>query len=218
MEPKIRRYVESLFEETTPTRKAIELKEEMIQNLEDKYQDLIQEGKTPEAAFNIAIAGIGDVTMLLRDIEYTGSTSQEEAARQKSAMLTAVAVMGYILSPLTLIFLALVGNQHMAAIGLPVLFLFVAGSTGLLIYNSMTKPRYLKQSDDLVEEFREWQAETHETKTMRRAISSALWSIIAIVYFVVSFTTGAWHISWVIWLAGGGIESLINIFFSMKKQ
>ena len=50
MKDKLRKHVDGIFEETTPTRKAIELKEEMIQNLEDKYKDLISEGKTPEAA------------------------------------------------------------------------------------------------------------------------------------------------------------------------
>ena len=32
MEDKLRRYIEGLFEETRPTRKAIELREEMVQN------------------------------------------------------------------------------------------------------------------------------------------------------------------------------------------
>jgi hypothetical protein len=60
MEDKLRRYVDGLFARTVPTKKAVELKEEMIQNLEDKYKDLISEGKTPEAAYNVAVAGIGE--------------------------------------------------------------------------------------------------------------------------------------------------------------
>ena len=67
MEDKLRRYVDGLFEEATPSRKTVELKEEMIQNLEDKYNDLLKDGKTPEAAFNIVIAGIGDVSALLKE-------------------------------------------------------------------------------------------------------------------------------------------------------
>ena len=212
MEDKLRRYVESLFEETKPTKKAVELKEEMLQNLEDKYRDLLAEGKTPEAAFNIAVAGIGDVSALLRQLEEGFRSESEieryEQARRRSAMLTAIAVMLYILSVLPVI---TVGS-------VPAMFIIVAIATGLLIYNNMTKPRHLQDSDTLVEEFREWQSDTHERKQMRGAISTALWSLILVLYFLLSFTTGAWHITWVIFIVGGLIESLINIFVALKSN
>ena len=69
MEGNIRVYVEELFAGTTPSKRAVELKEEMIQNLTEKYNDLLSEGKPPEAAFNIAVAGIGDISYLLKDLE-----------------------------------------------------------------------------------------------------------------------------------------------------
>jgi len=212
MEERLRMYLDELFAETKPTRKAVELKEEMLQNLEDKYKDLVTEGKAPDVAFNIAIAGIGDVSSLLRQLEEGFLTDsqllQQENARQKSALLTAVAVMMYILCVLPVI---LFGN-------IPLMFVMVAAATGLLIYNNMTKPEYHKDSDTIVEDFREWQAGTHERKQMRSAISSALWSLVFVVYFLISFTTRAWHVTWVIFIIGGLIESLISIFFAMKKQ
>ena len=220
MEDKLRWYVEGLFEEAPPTKKAVELKEEMIQNLQDKYKDLITEGKTPEAAYNIVVAGIGDVSSLLKVLEDETMPDIEkyEAAQRKSAMLTSIAVMMYILSVLPLIILSVVGSARYDIIGLPILFIMVAAATGLLIYNNMTKPRYHKQDDTMVEEFREWQSDTHETRQMRRAISSALWSIIVVLYFIISFTTRAWHISWIIFILGGAVESLINLFITAKKR
>ena len=221
MEDKLRRYIESLFEETAPTRRAIELKEEMIQNLEDKYRDLLAEGKTPEAAFNIAVAGIGDVSALLRELEegFRSEPEQEkfEKARRKSAMLTAIAVMMYILSVLPVFIMGeIVGTDP--AMAIPLMFVIVAAATGILIYNNMTKPKSYKDADTIVEEFREWQSDTQERKQMRGAISTALWSLILVIYFVVSFTTMAWHITWVIFIVGGLVESLINIFMSMTKK
>ena len=215
MEQQLRRYMDGLFEETKPTKKAIELKEEMIQNLEDKYRDLIADGKTPEMAFNIAIAGIGDVSNLFEQLE-EGFVSEPERekqqeARQKSALLTAVAVMMYILSALPLI---LLGDIF----GLSIMLTIVAIATGLLIYNNMTKPRSYKDSETIVEEFMEWQTETHERKQMRGAVSTALWSLILAIYFIVSFWTFAWYITWVIFIIGGLIESLINIFFAARKK
>jgi len=214
MEDKLRRYIEGLFEETTPSRKSTELKEEMIQNLQDKYSDLLQEGKSPEAAFNIAVAGIGDVTMLLNELEK--DARPDERAQKKSAMFTAIAVMMYIVSVLPVIILSTMGGDPI--LGVVFMFIIVAGATGLLIYNSMTKPKYYKEDDTMVEDFLEWQDETHERRQMRKAISSALWSVITALYIIVSFATMAWHITWVIWVIGGGIESLINVFLSAKNK
>lgn len=46
----------------------MELKEEILQNLIDKYHDLLAEGKSPEAAFNISVASVGDVDELLSSL------------------------------------------------------------------------------------------------------------------------------------------------------
>ncbi|MCL2436696.1 MAG: permease prefix domain 1-containing protein [Clostridiales bacterium] len=222
MEDKLRRYVESLFEETKPTRKAVELKEEMLQNLNDKYGDLLNEGKTPEAAFNIAIAGIGDVSTLLQQLEEGFLSDPElerhEKARRKSAMLTAAAVMLYILSVLPILILDGLDIGLASLLGVPLFIIMVASATGLLVYNSMTKPKPVREADTMIEEFKEWQSETQEYKQMRRAISSALWTLIVVLYFVISFTTGAWHVSWIIFVVGGLVESLINVFVAMRKN
>jgi hypothetical protein len=223
MKEKLRMHIDGVFAETIPTRKAVELKEEMIQNLEEKYKDLISEGKTPEAAYNIAIAGIGDVSGLLSDLDTDINATlwrkqEDEAARRKSALLTSVAVMIYILSALPLIILSITNSPSFDVIGLPILFIMVAVATGLLVYNNMSKPTYQKEDDTMVEEFKEWKSENRDNRKLRGAISSALWTIIVVVYFVISFSTGAWHLSWIIFLVGAAAESLINVFASLKGE
>jgi len=222
MEDKLRRYVDDLFAETAPTKKAVELKEEMIQNLQDKYNDLISDGKTHEAAYNIVVAGIGDISDLLDELDtveapFVYRSLESEATRLRSAMFTAIAVMGFILSPLPLIILASLGSYLYARIGVPILFIMIAASTGLLVFNYMTKPRYFKESDSMVEEFREWRSDTQSRKALRRAISSALWAVIVAIYFIVSFGTHAWHLTWIIFILGAAAEAFINLFFTIKK-
>jgi hypothetical protein len=222
MQDKLRKHIDSIFEDTTPTRKSAELREEMIQNLEDKYKDLISGGQSPEAAYNIAVAGIGDISGLLEELEKEYESSpwakyENEAARKKSAMITAIAVMMYILSALPLIMLSFLNVRANVVVGVPILIGMVAVATGLLIYDSMTKPKYVKESDTLVEEFREWKEDNKGRKSMRSAISSALWTLLVAVYFVISFSTGAWHITWILFLVGAAIESFINIFMNIRK-
>jgi len=223
MEDRLRTYVDELFAETTPSKKAVELKEEMIQNLHDKYNDLISDGKADEAAFNIVVAGIGDVSGLLdelaaEEIKNAPHMHDSEVLRYRSAMLTSIAVMGYILSPLPLILLAIFGSRHSGAIGVPLLFIMIAISTGLIVFNSLTKPRYNQGSDTMVEDFRKWQSDTQSRKALRRAISAALWSITVMLYFIISFSVvGVWHLTWIIFLMAVAAEALINIFFTLKK-
>jgi len=221
MEDKLRRYIDGLFARTAHTKKAVELKEEMLQNMQDKYDDLIAEGKTPEAAYNIVIAGVGDVGGLLYELDADAPDTDEmieyETGRRVSAMLTAIAVMGYILSFLPLMILGIFGSAFATRIGVPLMFLMIAASTGLLVYNGMTKPKGYKRSDSIVEEFREWQADSHDRKALRRAISSAFWAILISLYFIISFWTSAWHLTWILFLLGAAVEAIINLLFTVKK-
>jgi len=221
MEDKLRRYVDGLFARTAPTKKAVELKEEMLQNLHDKYMDLISEGKAPEAAYNIAIAGIGDVSGLLMELEAEAPEAPDmveyEAARRRSAMITAVSVMMIIMSSLPLIMLDLFRVAHATVIGLPIMLTTIAVASGLLVYNYMTKPRRYRGSDTIVDEFREWQSSAHDRKSLRKAVSTALWSLILALYFIISFWSSAWHITWVVFIFGAAIEAFINMFFALKQ-
>ena len=216
MEENIRRHVDELFAETPISRRSVELKEEMIQNLTEKFNDLIAEGKTPEAAYNIAIAGIGDVSVLIRDLEKdTALPVMPAASRQKSAMFIAIAVALYILSIIPIAVLSAMYPRGWMP-GLVLMFVFIAAATGLLIYNGMTKPRY-RRNDTMVEEFKQWQAGSHEQHQMMSAIRTALWTITVAIYMIVSFTTGMWHLTWVIFLLAVAVQAILNAAFAAKK-
>ena len=209
MNEKLRNYIDGLFENAPKTVRAVELKEEMYQNLTDKYNDLIAEGKSEESAYNIAIASIGDVEILISGL--SGEKQMEsEASRKRSAILTAVAIALYILCPVPVI---LIQNER----GLMFLFLFVAVATGLLIYNGVTRERYIKADDTMVEEFKEWKQNGKQKNKAAEAIVGSFWLIAVCVYIVVSFMTGAWHITWIIFLIAAAVASLIRGIFMLKQ-
>lgn len=222
MEDKLRAYMDYLFRDVKPTRKSVELKEEILQNLIDKYRDLLAEGKTPEAAYNIAVASIGDMDELLAGLndelsfEKEVSGEQLERGKKKSALLVSAAVMMYILCLLPLILLS--GTRLEENLAPALMFLMIACGTGLLIYDHMTKPRYRKVDDSIVEEFKEWKDQTDSDRRAMKALSSALWSIITVIYIIISFWTMAWHITWVIFLIGAAVEGILKAVFELKRQ
>lgn len=213
MEEKLRRYVDGLFKDVPQTKSMVELKEEMIQNLSEKYRDLIQVGKSEEMAYNIAIAGIGDISSLIYDMDVT-KKELSDAGKQKSAALTSIAVMAFIFSLIPIMVSLQVGNIF---IGLAFFLTMIMLATGLLIYNNLTKQKFYRTEETMVAEFKEWQTNKSNSKMLRTSLSFALWSILIALYFIISFSTFAWNITWIMFLIGIAIEALINIFFIFKK-
>lgn len=216
MKDKLRNFIESLFEDAPKNKQTIELKEEMLQNLIDKYNDLVDSGKSSEAAYNIATASIGDIHELIRQIEKREENNplieqNYDKGRKRFALLLSISVMLYILCVVPVILL------EDSVLGVVIMFVMVAIATGLILYNNMTKPKYLKKDSTVVEEFKEWKANSTEKNTLYQSITKVMWSCITILYFIVSFLTMAWHITWIIFLIGSAIQGIIRAIFELKK-
>lgn len=216
MKDKLRNFIESLFEDAPKNKQTIELKEEMLQNLIDKYNDLVDSGKSSEAAYNIATASIGDIHELIRQIEKREENNplfeqNYDKGRKRFTLLLSISVMLYILCVVPVILL------EDSVLGVVIMFVMVAIATGLILYNNMTKPKYLKKDSTVVEEFKEWKANSTEKNTLYQSITKVMWSCITILYFIVSFLTMAWHITWIIFLIGSAIQGIIRAIFELKK-
>lgn len=223
MEDRLRAYMDEIFAEVKVTRKSVELKEEVLQNITDKYHDLLEEGKSPEAAYNIAVASIGDIQELLAVLKEGqsdfGNRERDiwtEKHKKRYAGLTALAVILYILCFMPVILLEDTPLEDSAGIGF--MFLMIAAATGILIYVNMTKPSYKKKEESLVEDFKEWQSQTGSDRRARKAINSCLWALTVLFYILISFASGAWHITWVIFLLAAAIEEVIKAAFELRKR
>lgn len=213
MYDKLREYIESLFKDAPDTVKTVELKEEMLQNLYEKYNDLLAEGRSEQAAFNIAVAGVGDVGDLIETLRSdgpAGSPVQTESARRRSAALVAAAVMLYILSVVPCILLPDLWGPVL-------LFVFCAAATGLLIYNGMTRTCYRKADDTMVEQFREWKDRNDSRTQICRAIAGAVWALAVVAYFLISFFTQAWHITWLLFPIAGAATAVVKAAFDLTR-
>lgn len=211
MKEKLRSHLEGLFADAPKTRKAEELKEELLSNLYEKYDDLIAHGLSEEDAYRAAVAGIGDVGELIAALrrESVLDTAAQQRDRQRTALLTSVAVGLYILSVAVLILCATVFPENGGEIGVIAMFAIAAVATGLLVYNSLSRPNYHRHDDTVVEEFKEWKSGRNDRQQLRKAISSILWPLVVAVYLLVSFLFGAWAYSWIIFIIGVAIDRII---------
>jgi len=202
MREQLIQYVELLFAGAGDCE---DIKQEILQNTLDRYDDLIAEGKVPEAAYRLAITGIGDINEILGAKSPTIPSMiamkefPDEDARKRK-WIRAVAVALYILCPTPLILLSEVGLE---IVGLCILLTFVAIATVLLIITNKKTP------EEAEEERREKEEEARKSP-LAKSVSGLVWAISLAAYFIISFATLAWHITWVIFPIAGAVEKLLT--------
>lgn len=204
MREQLIQYVELLFAGAAGCE---DIKQEILQNTLDRYDDLIDSGKVPEAAYRLAIAGIGDINEILgasvqaMPAKESVPAKPAETAENDSPikkLLRAIAVGLYILCPLPLIVLSDLGMDHLGLCGT---LAIVAVATVLIMLGAKKE----KQEDDDPEN----EAEKEESE-LEKSISGVLWAVGIGVYLLLSFSTGAWHMTWVIFPVLVALDSLIS--------
>ena len=55
-------------------------------------------------------------------------------------------------------------------------------------------------------------------REMRKAIDSVIWLLATILYFVISFGTMAWYITWVIWLIAPCVQTIVHLVMEQERK
>lgn len=219
MKEKIVQYFDKLFEDAPKTRKALELKQEMAQNALDKYEDLLQDGHSEEDAYRNVIQSIGDVTELFEEVEEKNLLQLPEKDRKKRALLQAIAIGLYILAGVTFFGFALIGYGQLTTIGLVLGGLICIAPTIMLVYAANMYPVYKKhEKPDMVEEYKEQKYIRNRDRAVLGSVSTLLWTLVLVAYFIISFASGAWNITWVIFLIGGSLQSVVALVYSLRSD
>ncbi len=218
MENALREYVNHLFPGAAAYPHLAKAKEELVEQAIQQYRQLVAEGKSEQEAFQAVIAGLGNPSGRTQADAKLNQTAWQQH-RKKSAWLVTGAVMLYIFSIVPLI-LCGVYLPDLAGLGAALMFVIVALATGMLVYNHMSKPTSAPAVDTAAPgEFAGPSAPLDDSqKSIRRAISSALWCIIIAAYLLISFLTGAWYITWLIFLIGGALEQVIRAVLDMFQR
>lgn len=196
MREQLIQYVELLFAGAADCE---DIKQEILQNTLDRYDDLIAEGKVPEAAYRLAITGIGDVNEILglksQTIPFHGSAPQPvEQDNATKKIFQAVAIGLYILSLIPLMVLSEMG---MSTIGFCGTLAIVAVATVLMVLGG-------KKGSTPQQELR---------KSIRNLISL----VGLFLYFIVSFATNAWYITWILFPVTAAVQGLVRAILDLKE-
>ena len=147
MRERLIEYIDGLFSGAALNMRNAEIKEEILQNTLEHYDDLLSEGKSEQEAYDTVIQGIGDVRPL---VEPEGSAVSAEAApeSQPSAPETAA----------------------------------------------------------------------DETHPGLRGAVGGIWMLFTALYLLISFTTHAWHITWILFLIAPAVISILNAVLDAKSR
>ena len=199
MREQLKQYVNLLFAGTPGSE---DMKQEILQNTLDRYDDLISQGKTPEAAYRLAIGGIGDINEVLGDKAASPAPApamQDPVKATKNKKMRAVAIGMYICCVLPLIILGNVGN---GVLGLCMMFLLIAAATVLMVMAS--------DDDDAKEQ-------DEPRKSRQSPLDKTLNTVTLAVFLVLSFATGAWYITWLIFPIAAAVNGLVNACLDLKE-
>ena len=191
MRENLMQYVHLLF---TGVADSEDVRDEILQNTLDRYDDLIDQGKSPEAAYQLSISGIGDIQEILGSVSKPAQASKPaQELSPEDRKKSAVSIGMYILCPIPLLILSEFGLD---TLGLCLTLLLVAAATVLrmTIHRPEPQPVVVAASDP--------------NRKLRESINRIIWVVGIITYVLLSFATNAWNITWLIFPLMGAVEGL----------
>ncbi len=227
MNSKIKNYVDVLFKGIPNTKKARELKEEILSNLNDHFEAHIAEGKSENQAYTDSLADLGDIDELLKTLEPELELKEKiDTYRRFRAKNTSLSICLFFCGIVCVIgfggisaFLAPEKVALFGAMGVIAMFICIAAGVGLLVYTHMSMPQDVSQY--IMTKNRFMPAEyTGSNKNLKKltAFMQLYWSIILIIYLGLSFYTGRWGITWIIWLIAVAVKNALYVLFDTTDE
>ncbi len=210
MREQLIRYIDLLFAGAPD---ADDVKQEILQNTLDRYDDLVEQGKAPQAAYSLAISGIGDIGEILNREPAAAVEFQEETRYEVHGtpswkkIVRAGAVFLYIICAIPLIVLSEMG---MDILGLCGTISIAAVATVAILVSSDDKKR-VEQDEQTTRK------NSTPKQEMKKAVRNAISTAGLVIYLIVSFATGAWHITWLIFPMISAVQGIVNAATDLRE-
>lgn len=199
-----------------------DIKQEILQNTLDRYDDLISRGRTPEEAYRQAITGIGDVNEIIngkadfaeenRPPVYAPVPEFDSTAAAVSRLMRALAIFLYIVSPVPLFLFSRLGWDE---VGLCCLLIIVGIATALLLL--FKSPKAQEQHQEYIE-YTDRPRNSGSQRELKKSVGKLISTVGLVLYFIISFSTGAWFITWLIFPIIGAVKGVVNSCIDLRED
>ena len=193
-------------------RKERNISQEDLANALDVSRQTVSKWETGESMpdFN-KIQPICDYFGITTDELITGSQNiveqKKEDKKNKFARNLAISVGLYIFSIVAIILFSAWINQPI--IGVCLFFSIIAVATGIIIYSGIV---YGKDKEEEAKKSKE----EKKKDSVAKQLADIVGLVGVIVYLLVSFLTGAWHLTWIIFIAIGLVNAIIKLICGLK--
>lgn len=213
-------YVNSIFEGIPDAPELQELREEILQNTLDRYDEECARGVSETVAYNVAVMSIGDTDELLA--AYRKPKKEKKSSRR---VCVAIAIALYILCVVPPAVADEMGWPE--ALGVSLMFLMIAAATALIILSGgREKPAAPKASapqgmpvQPAAQPVQAASAQEERSSAVKilRGVLTPLYWLAAVGLFLAAGFAGYWHVAWVIFIAAGAVGDVITGIVYMAK-
>jgi hypothetical protein len=192
MKEKLTEHIRLLFadaERRSPdNRQLAELKEELLLNTLEKYDHMLETGRTPEAAYALAVSGIGDIEGLMNDVigEAPASEKACEAVPAVESATPAHQTEGTCAD----------GDLNEVS----------------------NEDNGEDNNEDNDEDGDEDGGKKRPPRSRRYAlVNRIIWTVTLGAYFALSFATHAWQTTWLLFIMGIAADNVAEGIFDLRR-
>ena len=130
---------------------------------------------------------------------------------------TSFLIAGVVLCILSIMpmFIALCFTERdVVIIAMVALLLFIVG----IAVNMIVRTILIKDSYDMLLQNNDYSIRKKRSRDRLGVFVQIYWLVITAIYFIVSFFTNAWGITWIIWVIGGILAGIIKLIFENESK
>ncbi|MRH41364.1 hypothetical protein GH741_01595 [Aquibacillus halophilus] len=240
-------YLDNMFATLPKNKKILDLKEDLLSSMEDKYNELKRNGKSENEAIGIVISEFGNIDELIKEFDIELDDQSEELpmltenevndyleVNKKASKLIGLGVTFCILGAALLILITqLIGDglitgvsdNYAGIVGLIPLLLLVAVAVGLFIYSGMTTDRfkYIENDFELPSHLRQSiknKSNSYDPTYTKAIIIGVVLCIVSPIFLFITapMSESASSYGVVVLLMIVSVAVNIFIYFGMKKE
>ena len=141
---------------------------------------------------------------LLRDKKIEKDAKESNVDVPKAIMIC-ISIFLYFIALISIIVAEEVFHLN-DGVSIGIFFFINAIATVLIVFAFMTRPSNKKHEDEI------------EKTPVGKSIISITSLLFVCIYLLVSFLTGAWHITWLIWIVYSIVVEIIKLIFRLKEK